>query len=395
MPDSAATEGDLEARHHASHHGLLHEAPPSLPSPVDAIIVPTSRPASTLVEASKIARAIGSPLVLLCSRRSDVVEAHRMTDGVRTMVIDANDVPADVVPSFETTGLLSANGFSRGTDTSAKRNLGLLLAVLAGWQRVVFLDDDIEVPDPRDLRVAAGLLDTYDGVGLTIEGFPDNSVVCHAYRDAGNDQKTFVGGGALAVGRSMFRSFFPDIYNEDWFFLLNGAKLRPTTVAGRAVQRSYDPYADPSRARTEELGDCLAEGLFSLLDQGLSVSDADRPFWDSFMADRRKLIITTVEQAGRANLPAGTLRRMKAALEAAREQSEKISPELCVAYLGAWQRDRRTWRRYVRKWTRRARQFDRSDLSGLVDLLDLPHLTRMSGGEPAGLSSTRSPSGRG
>jgi len=61
-------------------------------------------------------------------------------------------------------------------------------------KRVVFLDDDIRVPDPADLGKAVSLLGTHAAVGLGIGGFPDNSMVCRAFREAGGRQETFIGG---------------------------------------------------------------------------------------------------------------------------------------------------------------------------------------------------------
>jgi len=124
------------------------------------------------------------------------------------------------------------------------------------------------------LSPAAGLLSTYNAVGLSIGGFPDNSVVCHAYRDVGGSQQSFIGGGALAVVLSRNHSFFPKIYNEDWFYLLDAEKgLQPLAVTGAVRQSPYDPYRSPERARAEEFGDVLAEGVFWLLDQRRSVAD--------------------------------------------------------------------------------------------------------------------------
>ena len=41
-----------------------------------------------------------------------------------------------------------------------------MLARLALWKRVVFLDDDITVPEAADLERAAALLGDYAGLGL-------------------------------------------------------------------------------------------------------------------------------------------------------------------------------------------------------------------------------------
>ena len=65
--------------------------------------------------------------------------------------------------------------------------------------------------------------------------------------------------GALAVDVKRNRSFFPNIYNEDWFFVLDaGKRLQQVATVGQVIQDPYDPYR-PERARAEELGDVLAK----------------------------------------------------------------------------------------------------------------------------------------
>src|SRR5437016_6213547 len=88
---------------------------------------------------------------------------------------------AIIVPTARPPGLR----FERRTDVSLKRNIGLAVARMAGWQRLMFLDDDIVVEEPDHIRKAGALLGTFGAVGLANNGFPDNSVVCHANRAAG------------------------------------------------------------------------------------------------------------------------------------------------------------------------------------------------------------------
>ncbi len=191
------------------------------------------------------------------------------------------------LPELETSRLLAGTIFERRTDVSTKRNLALVLSHALRWERVVFLDDDIRVPNPGDLSRAAGLLDSHSAVGLAIGGFPDNSMVCHAFRQAGGWQETFIGGGALAVGVKGNRSFFPNVYNEDWFFVLEaGKRLQSVATVGQVLQNPYDPYR-VERARGEEFGDVLAEGTFWLLDQGKPASDGDLAHWRDFLAHRQ------------------------------------------------------------------------------------------------------------
>lgn len=335
--------------HNGSHRHLLSTGADAKAADVDAIIVPTARPADTLRHVIGLARHLGTKLVALCSRLSEAGEVRRiateegLTDVVPVDVPDASRLP---LPDLATSKLLVGTEFERGTDLSLKRNLGLLLARMAGWRRVVFLDDDITVPDAEDLRRAVGLLEHYEVVGLSIEGFPDNSVVCHAHREAGGFQDTFIGGGALAVDPVRTTSFFPDIYNEDWFYLLNNRKLRPVTITGRAEQEPYDPFAHPERARAEELGDVLAEGIYFLLGKNKTVKSAKRVFWKDYLK-RRRLFIEDVIQRVRREPETERRTRKLESLAAARDSLGLITPWLCEKYIKAWRKDRSRWRRYV------------------------------------------------
>ena len=203
------------------------------------------------------------------------------------------------LPVLESSSFLERADLARRTDTSLKRNTGLALARIAGWKKVLFLDDDVKIPDASDLEVVAGLLDVYDSVGLKVEGQSDNSVVCYAHREVGGFQESFIGGGALGVSHQQFGALFPETYNEDWFFLLDEHGLAPVAEYGRAIQKPYDPFANPERARGQEFGDDIAEGLFWLLDKGQKISEATSEYWNDALERRREFIsriITRVKQ---------------------------------------------------------------------------------------------------
>ena len=348
---STSTGVEPSAHHHGSHRQLLTgaETVEVKPGQVDAIIVPTARPVAYLRQAIALADQLGCTLLVLCSKLAKAPDAAKAGKESRVSIvaIDTDSLPSGLVPNFKTSAVLRGNRFNRRTDTSIKRNLGLLLAEVAGWERIVFLDDDITVPRPDDLLDAAGLLASHAAVGLSNGGYPDNSVVCHAYRETGGPQDTFIGGGALAVGAASFTSFFPNIYNEDWFFLLDDDRLRPSTVTGLAVQSPYDPFSDVRRARSEELGDCLAEGVFSLLDTGGRVQDADARYWRGFLDKRRRFIDDVLCRVQSADNDLAEKARMIAALKAARGRNQFIEPELCVDYLRVWRTDRDLWRRHL------------------------------------------------
>jgi hypothetical protein len=341
--------------HHGSHRDLLWSPvdPSPVPRKVNAIIVPTARRPAYLTEAAELARALGCTLVTLHSGKwtTAAEAAQRFAADVDLIAIDVPGADRLRLPDWETSRLLAKTVFARRTDLSLKRNLALMLSHMLGWSRILFLDDDITGLNPDHVRKASGLLGTYNAVGLQIGGFPDHSVVCHAYRQAGGKQQSFIGGGALAVELERSKSFFPDIYNDDWFFLLDDDKwLQPTAVTGQVVQHPYDPFRTPERARAEELGDVLAEGIYWLLDQDRSIADADQEHWSRFLG-RRALFIQDVLAMVRRDGALGRCEKDRriAALKGSLGRLALITPGLCESYLQAWTADRQQWKRHIER----------------------------------------------
>ncbi|GII30466.1 hypothetical protein Pmi06nite_39080 [Planotetraspora mira] len=340
----------VSENHHGDHRHLADEVSGSAATgTVDAIVVPTIRHPVWLRHAARLAVELDCPLVSLHSRsRSSArLAASCLPADVKLIAVDIDDVDRLNLPDLATTALLRGIRFDRRTDLSAKRNVGLLLARLMGWQRIVFLDDDIEVGGHEEVARAAGLLSDYDAVGMRIGGYPDNSVVCHAHRLTRGPQGSFVGGGALAVQATSNPSFFPNVYNEDWFYLLDDKALRPLAVTGMVKQRPYDPFDRPGRARDQEFGDVLAEGIYWLLDGQTDTSwqeAADLLHWKHFLVNRERFIEDVLRRV--RSLPAGSdpnPRAMEASLLAALGRLRIIKAEFCVAYIKAWAEDRDRW----------------------------------------------------
>lgn len=247
---------------------------------------------------------------------------------------------------------------------------------VAGWERVLFLDDDIHGVNPADARAAAGLLGDFDAVGMHNAGYPDNSVVCHAHRETGARQEQFIGAGALAVSPVRNRSFFPNTYNQDWFFLLGYGQPTKIAVTGRMWQKEYDPFADPDRARSEELGDCLAEGLYWLLDHRLATANADREHWGDFLSRRTYFIEHLIAELSKHTDDRASKRRISS-LHVARATCTMITPGLCDEYMLRWQTDLESWRAFLREHPvglGTAGALDHLDWPGVVVSRPLPAL---------------------
>ena len=293
--------GRKKVRQRSSHARLLRSAVEPLtlrPSHLDAIIVPAARPASSLAGLIDLSARLGTLLVVLCSRQTKVPQvAARVaaTPGARALIID---IPKGFQPSHTPTWTAAFDQASggRSSDLSTKRNLGLLLARLNGWLKVVFLDDDITLGATSAFQRMARQLANHQIAGMICRDYPDNSVVCHARRVARLRQDNFVSGSALGVHcGDVPIPFFPDIYNEDWFFFSKAVARHELLSVGDTTQSPFDPFADPRRARHEEFGDLLAEGLYALIgeidDRYLpyhQLGCADVKFWSAFIGARHE-----------------------------------------------------------------------------------------------------------
>jgi hypothetical protein len=371
--------------HHGSHRALLWPVRrPGNGARLDAVIVPSYRPALALREAARVARSMRATLVVLASGAAQAADAVAVLGAQPGLRLIAIDVPAEhqlPIRGFETAAITRTLGIPP-VDTGHKRNLGLLLARLLNWRRVIFLDDDVDVDDLGGVRQAIGLLDSYPSVGLKIDGFPDNSMVCHAHRQAGGAQAIFVGGGALAVDVRRDVSFFPEIYNEDWFFLLDREGLRPVTQTGAVVHHGFDPFARPEVAADQEFGDVLAEGIYWQLDETGRFDGCTETFWDWFLDRRRRFIADVLRRTEYLDSTRiqSTGQDVCLALKHAADRADRLTPKDCTDYLMAWAADRASWQRLWQAQPQQIRleeALDRLDLSGLV-LNSAPRSSRSS-----------------
>ena len=344
------------ARQYHTHLQLLARTRARLgEGSLDAIIVPASRPADNLDHAVTLARALGCWLVVLCSINSRAKEVNKLLalrNFSRAIVVEIDGgythPKLALVTSKADVLDLPWEHVSPNGDLSTKRNLGLLLARMVGWERIFFMDDDIRDMEASHLREAASMLGSYRTVGMRAVDFPDNSVVCHGHRETGEYQDVFISGSLLAVHSAEPVAFFPEIYNEDWFFFYHDAVERRLGWSGRdATQLCYDPFANPQRAAVQEFGDVMAEGLYSLLHYRIGAERATSDYWKLFL-DSRMSFLEAV-RARTVNVADPYLRRRIAnSVEAAMACSQEIDSSLCERYVSLWRQDLGGWEQMLK-----------------------------------------------
>lgn len=311
------------------------------PSPVDAIIVPSSRSSEYLTTSIDLARATGTYILALCSGESSPQDALRrlsaanVSGGVIAMESVEHDHP--LVDGFETDTFPEARFGRETNDLSRKRNVSLLIAHLAGWEKIFFLDDDIKI-SAEQFRKVAGALANNAIAGFTTTDFPDNSVVRHAQRLGGTEPYVYMSGGALGVNAREAVGFFPNIYNEDWFFMICNWARRKNL--GEVVQRAYDPFEDSQRALSEEFGDLLAEGLMPPVGSGVPFTATGEAGWEATIKVRKDSV-SNICNSLIAPSPVSLIRRFCAlsALGASSALLDTIQPKRCQQYIEAWLSD--------------------------------------------------------
>src|SRR5207247_796912 len=92
--------------------------------------------------------------------------------------------------------------------------------------------------------------------GWACDDFADNSVTCHAYRrsesTAYGRQSTFVSGSGLALATKVIDEFFPNVYNEDWMYLVRPLRRSGVSYLGNLIQDEYFPFVYPQLAARQE-----------------------------------------------------------------------------------------------------------------------------------------------
>lgn len=339
-------------------------------------MVPTHRPVAFLEAAIALATDLRCPLLVLCNgeSRARAVEWGPDVEGTAVTLPPVHRHPLLALRTHGSVPILQGPYL----DSANKRNIGLLLGRSLGWENLLFLDDDISALSARHVRRAVAALRSASGlrmVGWRPTDFPDNSVVCHALRSSGGRQDVFIGVGALLVDLTGPIPFFPPVYNEDWLFWHDDVARRQVAHLGRVRQVRYDPYADPQRARREEFGDVLAEGLYELIHQRRSVLvGCLPPYWIDVIR-RREQVIGEVEQRlwrrrarherTRDGHDVGTVLR---AMAASREALASVTAQDLAEFTALWRHDLFTWNARLHQVPRHANLTDALAELNLTDV---------------------------
>ena len=173
------------------------------------------------------------------------------------------------------------------------RNYAIILAKVLGFERVLFMDDDIIIEDNSPVYEMFDLLNNADFVSAEIKGMPDLSVVDFIMQKVGLEPYRFMSGGFLAFNLNSVAEYFLNYYNEDWIWLFMHRPEAKLVKYGEVYQLPYDPFENAiEKALHQEFGEILVEGVkrYIEIENKSNTLLLNKDFWDEIVKMRANLI---------------------------------------------------------------------------------------------------------
>jgi len=169
------------------------------------------------------------------------------------------------------------------------RNFALEHSTLLGYEKVLFVDDDISGIDERIIEDGFESLIGNCFVSCALKGVEDDSIVGHIAKQVGfiDNRPKMLSGGFLFLSPFSITHPFYNIYNEDWILQLH-EKDKEQIIIPFSVWHNVDQEVNLTldQAIFQELGELVVEGLLKS-DNALSMNHS---FWDSILENRIKFI---------------------------------------------------------------------------------------------------------
>lgn len=188
-------------------------------------------------------------------------------------------------------------------DTGYVRNYALILCSALRSERVLFVDDDIVMRDPRLYSEMNERLRSHDFVGAKATGLIDDSEVGHIQRAMGDTFPSYVSAGFLAFRLKSVVHSFLNCYNEDWIWLYLHSRTAKVLRCGSVYHIPTPSQMGPVReALSQELGELLVTGLQEAVKvENPEVWLTDELNWKSTLITRTKEVedvLTRSKQLG-------------------------------------------------------------------------------------------------
>lgn len=173
------------------------------------------------------------------------------------------------------------------------RTFALLVAKSQGINKVLFMDDDILIPQLDIVIDSFNLLNNYDFVGAHITGMLDDSIIGHISSKLGvvDEDERMLSGGFLAFNPQIIKIPFTNLYNEDWIWLFLQLKDKKYLQKGNVIQSAYNPFLNfKEKILFQEFGEIVILGMLKLYKQSFFEMLTHDFFWENVLAERKEFL---------------------------------------------------------------------------------------------------------
>lgn len=187
---------------------------------------------------------------------------------------------------------------SIGWNLGYARNFALLYSKALDLEKVLFSDDDIEVPNLNLIEELFEAIKNNQFVGANILGLVDDSVLGHIATDLGIVNERMLSGGFMAFNPGKIDHFFLNNYNEDWIWLFLQLKEKKYLQFGEVFQELTDPLANyKTKVMFQEFGEIALDGILDLYEQGSYDELIQLSFWERMVNERENYLGILLSQS--------------------------------------------------------------------------------------------------
>lgn len=171
------------------------------------------------------------------------------------------------------------------------RNFALLYAKSINRDRVLFMDDDIQVMNSDLISKLFYSLEEYTFAGANIEGLVDDSALGHIATDLEIINERMLSGGFMVFNPEKIDQFFLNNYNEDWIWLFLQLKNKEYLQIGKVLQELNDPLLNyKTKILFQEFGEIALDGILDLYQTGHYDLLCDLLFWERLVKERKEYL---------------------------------------------------------------------------------------------------------
>jgi hypothetical protein len=176
------------------------------------------------------------------------------------------------------------------------RNVALVFGRASGFKNVLFMDDDIEIPNLLLIDELFSLLQKYYFTGAHIAGLVDDSVLGHVATDLDIFNERMLSGGFMAFNPNNVAHYFLNNYNEDWIWLFLQNKVKNYFQTGEVMQALSDPLDNYAvKIMFQEFGEIALDGVLDCYKKNPAESLCSLLFWKRMLKERKEYLGTLYE----------------------------------------------------------------------------------------------------